>query len=190
MALGRDIRDFLTMLAATALLALAPASPASADSMLVQPDGRIVLTGKTWPDFGALARLNPDGSPDAGFGAGGFVVDRRLPPLSALALQPDGRILAGGVGGFQLASYLPNGAPDPGFAGGGVGGTVDASQPIYSDAIGPAEILVRPGGEIVVAGIQREAGKEWGSPQGLVRRYDGNGAFLETVGHIDLPPGV
>ncbi|HEX5988615.1 MAG TPA: hypothetical protein VFY75_00190 [Solirubrobacterales bacterium] len=178
------------MLAATVLLALAPAVPAAAESLLVQPDGKIVVTGKTWPDFAAMARLNPDGSLDGGFGDGGFVVDRRLPPLTALALQPDGRIVAGGLGGFQLARYLPDGAPDPGFAGGGVGGTVDPSQPIYSDAIGPEEILVRPGGEIVVAGTQREAGKEWGSPQGLVRRYDGNGAFLETVGHIDLPPGV
>jgi uncharacterized delta-60 repeat protein len=43
-----------------------------------------------------MARLDPDGSLDGGFGEGGFVVDRRLPPLTALALQPDGRIVAAG----------------------------------------------------------------------------------------------
>lgn len=191
--LGRDIRGVFAALAAAALLALAPAAPAAADSLLVQPDGKIVLIGKTWPDFAAMSRLNPDGNLDAGFGAGGFVVDRRLPPLSALALQPDGRIVAAGRGGYQLARYLPNGAPDPGFAAGGVGGTVDPRQPTYFGSRGATEILVRPDGGIVVGGTQEEAVGRWTSPQAFVRRYDGNGGFLETVGQISPPlsePGL
>ena len=185
--LGRDIRAVFAALAA-ALIGLVAATPAAADSMFVQPDGRIVLTGNTWPDFAALARLNPDGSLDGSFGAGGFVIDRRLPPLSALAPQPDGRIVAAGVGGYQLARYLPNGAPDPAFAGGGVGGTVDPRQPTYFGSRGASEIVVRPDGGIVVGGTQEEAVRKWTSPQGFVRRYDGNGAFLETVGQISPLP--
>ena len=45
-----------------------------ANSILVQPDGKIVLAGYASSDTGttlALARLQPDGSLDAGFGAGG-----------------------------------------------------------------------------------------------------------------------
>lgn len=187
--LGRDIRGVCSALAAAALLALAPAAPAAADSLLVQPDGRIVLTGKTWPDFAALARLNPDGSLDAGFGDSGFVVDRRLPSLSALALQPDGRIVGAGLGGYRLARYLPNGAPDPGFGGGGVGGTVDPRQPTYFGSRGASEIVVRPDGGIVVGGTQEEVVGKLTSPQASVRRYDGNGGFLETVGQISPPAG-
>ncbi|HWO83812.1 MAG TPA: hypothetical protein VNM38_08505 [Solirubrobacterales bacterium] len=161
------------------------------DSLLVQPDGKIVLTGQTWPSFAAMARLNPDGSPDRGFGGGGFVVDRRLPPLSALALQPDGRIVAGAVGGYQLARYLTNGAQDPAFAGGGVGGTVDPRQPSYfGTPEGPRDIVVRPDGGIVVAGSQEEEVGRWQASQAVVRRYDGNGSFLETVGSVSPPPGV
>ena len=69
----------------------------------IQPDGKIVLAGEMWPPFAALARVNPDGSLDPSFGQGGFVVDRRLPVLKSIALQPDGRILAGAVEGFRLA---------------------------------------------------------------------------------------
>ena len=161
--------------------------------MFVQPDGRIVLTGETWPEFAALARLNPDGSLDAGFGAGGFVVDRRLPLLSALALQPDGRIVAAGVRGYQLARYLPNGAPDPGFAGGGVGGTVDPRQTLSFERNGASEIVLRPDGGIVVGGTQLELAEKRTSPQVFVRRYDGNGSFLETTGQVSPPasdPGL
>jgi hypothetical protein len=86
---------------------------AKGDSMVVRPDGKIVLTGETWPNFAALARLEPDGSLDSGFGEGGFVVDRRLPVLTALAAQPDGRIVAVGVGGYQLSRYLSSGRPIP-----------------------------------------------------------------------------
>ena len=191
--LGRDIRGVLLTFAATALLALSAAAPVAADSLLVQPDGRIVLAGKTWPEFATMARLNPDGSLDAGFGAGGFVVDRRLPTLSALALQPDGRIVAVGRGGYQLTRYLPNGVPDPGFAGGGVGGTVDLRQPTYFGSRGASSIVVRPDGGIVVGGTQQEVVGRWTSPQVFVRRYDSNGGFLETVGQISPPasePGL
>lgn len=171
-----------------AALALAAAGPVAADSMVVQPDGRIVLTGETWPGVAALARLNPDGSLDAGFGEGGFVVDRRLPPLTALALQPDGRIIAGGVGGFQLARYLPSGAPDPSFAAGGVGGTPDPRQVHYFyEDYRPDTIIVRPDGTIVVGGTQKEGVGSQISATALVRRYDGNGSFLETVGRIGAP---
>lgn len=186
-SLGRDIRAvFLGVV--TALAALVPAGSAAADSFLVQADGKIVLTGETWPEVATLARLNPDGSLDGGFGESGFVVDRRLPRLTALALQADGRIVAGGVGGFQLARYLPNGTPDPSFAGGGVGGTPDPRQVdfLYED-YRPDTIIVRPDGTIVVGGTQEEEAGRWTSPQGLVRRYDASGGFLETVGRVAVP---
>jgi uncharacterized delta-60 repeat protein len=164
---------------------LAAASAASADTMVLQPDGKIVLAGRTWPESGTLARLNPDGSLDTSFGASGFVTDHRLPGFRALALGPDGRIVGAAIGGFQLARYLPDGSPDTGFAGGGVGGWRDpAEDPFQYSDFGPSAVLVRPDGTIVVGGTVR-AGQPEG-PEAQVRAFDAGGQPLETVGQA--PP--
>jgi uncharacterized delta-60 repeat protein len=85
----------------------------------VQPDGKIVvaglgrtLPGDIWSRF--LWRLNPDGTPDAGFQAQVPVADpdpgSGLVRLAAVTLQPDGKIVAAGSGGdppwaIQAARY-------------------------------------------------------------------------------------
>jgi uncharacterized delta-60 repeat protein len=156
--------------------------------MVVQPDGKMLLLGGVWPQAGALARLEPDGALDQGFGRGGFVLDYRLPSFRALALQPDGRIVGAAVGGVQLARYLPDGSADPGFAGGGVGGSDEADQPHfpYGD-LGPTAIAVLPGGSIAVAEVH-DLGA--GDVDVRIKRYSADGTFLETVGRIPSPgPG-
>ena len=66
---------------------------------LLQPDGKIVVAGSTQAtgDF-AVARLNPDGSPDMTFGAAGkATADFGAAAFAfAMALQPDGRIVVAG----------------------------------------------------------------------------------------------
>jgi uncharacterized delta-60 repeat protein len=177
---GARIRVGLASAAALALLAGAP--PAQAASMQVQPDGKIVVLGDLWPPFGAIARLQPDGALDPGFGQGGFVVDHRVPSFQALTLQPDGRVLDAAAGGSQIARYLPDGTPDPSFGGGGLAGADEPDQPQfrYSD-YGPAAVLVRPDGSIVVGGT-RSLGA--GEGEASIRRYDAAGNPLETVGRI------
>jgi uncharacterized delta-60 repeat protein len=82
----------------------------------IQPDGKIVVAG-TPTGFGenepswALARYNRDGSLDVSFGVDGKVTtdfEGTGEAPSALAIQPDGKILvAGGAGtDFALARYL------------------------------------------------------------------------------------
>lgn len=97
-------------------------------ALLVQPDGKVVVAG-TDSDESAfvLRRFLPDGAPDSGFGTGGRVVT----PLrggfdgyEVAAVQPDGRIVVGGLAGgetpaFAIARYEPDGAPDPAFGTGG-----------------------------------------------------------------------
>lgn len=163
------------------LLAAAPA--AGAESMAIQPDGKIVLVGEMWPPFAALARVTTDGKLDPSFGQEGFVVDRRLPSLKSVALQPDGRILAGAVEGFRLARYLSDGSPDPSFGDEGIAGTRDPAQPdfLYLD-FGPETILTQPGGGIVVGGTQQFGNRKLGTA--IVRRYSADGTFLETVGEV------
>jgi uncharacterized delta-60 repeat protein len=75
-----------------------------AEALAVQPDGRIVLAGWAATDTGtalALARLNPDGTPDEQFGQGGrttFTGDGYAAfAAAAVHLLPDGSLLAAGT---------------------------------------------------------------------------------------------
>jgi uncharacterized delta-60 repeat protein len=75
----------------------------SASAIVIQPDAKIVVGGISRPDsssenFG-VSRLNPDGSLDLTFGAGGKVttaIAGALAGISAMVLQPDGKIVAAG----------------------------------------------------------------------------------------------
>jgi uncharacterized delta-60 repeat protein len=189
---GRIWSGFLGALALGTLL-LPAAAPAFTQLMVVQPDGKIVLAGNIEPEAASLGRLNSDGSVDRSFGDGGFVIDRRLPGLRALALQPDGKIVGAAVGGSILARYLPDGTPDPAFAGGGVGGSDEPGQEHYIDEqeseVGPLAVLVRPGGDIVVAGV-KQVGESEEDSETWVRRYNPRGAFVETVGGVPQPGEV
>ncbi|MFN0128917.1 MAG: delta-60 repeat domain-containing protein [Verrucomicrobiales bacterium] len=75
-------------------------------AIAVPPDGAIVIAG--WfavgdgSPSGAVARLRSDGSLDSSFGSGLVPTDRFV---TALALSPDGNVLAGG--GFSVIGGLP-----------------------------------------------------------------------------------
>ncbi len=87
-------------------------------ALALQADGKIVAAGYSYnganADF-ALARYNPDGLLDPGFGAGGKVttaIGSSGDVANAVALQPDGKIVAAGSisngtnSDFALARYL------------------------------------------------------------------------------------
>ncbi|MBA3351880.1 MAG: hypothetical protein H0U23_05550, partial [Blastocatellia bacterium] len=131
--------------------------------IVIQPDGKIVAVGShalsVSPDF-ALARYNPDGSLDTTFGVGGKVTtDFNSAPntATAVALQPDGKILVGGwvffpgaTQDFGLARYNPDGTLDLTFDGDGVatigfGITVPGTDYLY-------DIALQPDGKIVAVG--------------------------------------
>lgn len=86
-----------------------------ATSVRIQPDGKMILAGYSiYPtrDF-ALVRYNSDGIPDETFGTHGVsIIDiaGTSDEINALALQPDGKIVAGGYGGgdhFVLIRLWP-----------------------------------------------------------------------------------
>jgi uncharacterized delta-60 repeat protein len=92
----------------------------SVSSVVLQPDGKIVVVGSTTDGIFAvaLARYNAgDGSPDQGFGTGGLVTTLvgigDADGGAAAALQPDGKIVVVGQGfqsdghnDFVLVRYL------------------------------------------------------------------------------------
>ncbi len=108
----------------------------AARAIALGPDGAIVLAGyarvdqlgdPTGADWLMLARYDAGGSPDETFGRGGFVLrdEGEGEWLSAIALEVDGRVVAGGrlaTGGGQsvLLRHLEDGSPDPTFGAGGL----------------------------------------------------------------------
>src|SRR5262249_55921712 len=87
-----------------------PRGGAQATSVALQSDGKLVVAGvfvapgATRPDF-ALARLNPDGTPDSSFGTNGLVITDFGAPewASSVVVQADGSILAAGSVGGDFA---------------------------------------------------------------------------------------
>ncbi|HEX8735648.1 MAG TPA: FG-GAP-like repeat-containing protein [Pyrinomonadaceae bacterium] len=84
------------------------------DSITVQPDGKILLTG-SWRSGSApannLVRLNPDGSIDSGFN---IVSGLSRDLFRKSFLQPNGQIIT--FGGAGIARYNGNGSPDTNFS--------------------------------------------------------------------------
>lgn len=127
------------------------ASPNAGDagvrSLLLQPDGKIVVSGHFRFVNGVprrrLARLNPDGSLDLSFNPG-TGLDASA---AALARQPDGKMILGGrfttvdgVACNQVARLNPDGSLDRSFdVGAGPNARVD-------------RVLALPDGQILVAG--------------------------------------
>jgi uncharacterized delta-60 repeat protein len=141
-------------------------------ALAVQPDGKLVAAGMiTWPaPFGAkppeptdfiLARYNPDGSLDTGFGTAGWVVtdfDGGYDVATSLAIQSDGKFVAAGSSGrtgtpetaqpadFALARYQLDGTLDLEF---GERGRARTSFGGHDTASG---LVLQPDGKLVVAG--------------------------------------
>ncbi|MCF6131530.1 T9SS type A sorting domain-containing protein [Flavobacterium wongokense] len=99
-------------------------------TFVLQPDGKIVVVGRTLTSS-LLVRLNADGSADPSFTS-------VLGP-TCLALQADGKIIAGGIDGDQVVRLNTDGSTDSSFNSGA-----------YLDSVNT--LLVQPDGKIMVAG--------------------------------------
>ncbi|HYE16319.1 MAG TPA: delta-60 repeat domain-containing protein, partial [Pyrinomonadaceae bacterium] len=163
-----------------------------ANAVVVQPDGKIVLAAQA--SFGqergydfALARYNPDGSLDPTFGIGGKVVTNinlggDIP--HALALQPDGKIIAVGESisdqagitttEYTLVRYNPDGSLDPSFGGDGI---------VVTDLFGNGDtafaVALQPDGKIVAAGSSAQNGT---GANFSAARYNPDGSLDTTFG--------
>ena len=132
---------------------------ATGEAVALQPDGKIVVVGGVSPfnldasDF-ALARYNPDGSLDAGFGAGGKVITDLGGAFGetarAVAIQPDGKIVVIGASGSHavVVRYRSSGKLDARF---GHGGVVTIDFPGLQSSLG-VDLALGPDGKIIVMG--------------------------------------
>jgi uncharacterized delta-60 repeat protein len=126
-------------------------------SVAIQADGRIVAGGYSLGaidyDF-TLVRYNANGSLDSTFDGDGKVTTQAGGNgiIYSLALQPDGKIVAGGYSGdpqkgFSLARYNNNGSLDTAFDTDGM-----ADLPIGASEDRVRSVAVRPDGKIVAVG--------------------------------------
>lgn len=142
-------------------------SPVSAAAVAIQTDGKIIAAGNgiisvdegmydTW--VFALTRYNTDGTLDASFGTAGRVITYGSGAEGgphAVAIQPDGKIVAAGYKrvtswDFLTARYNTNGTLDASFGSGGLvttsfGGIADEAN----------DVAIQSDGKIVVAGQNR-----------------------------------
>jgi uncharacterized delta-60 repeat protein len=104
-------------------------------SLAIQPDGKLVVAGYAIASSGgsvdfALVRYLPNGALDPTFGGDGRVLTDfsgvgSYDVASAIAIQPDGKLVVAGFSNasgspdFALARYRPNGTLDPAFGGDG-----------------------------------------------------------------------
>jgi uncharacterized delta-60 repeat protein len=171
-----------------------PGLAAVASSVVVQPDGKIVVAGGAFPLFTflgefKLVRYNPDGTLDATFGSGGIVTTDFPGQGSyafAVALQPDGKIVAAGTQfinfssdassntDFALARYHADGSPDTSF---GTGGRVTADFDGLNDDV--FAVLVQPDGKLVAVGSARNAVSDYDF---ALARFLPNGALDTAFG--------
>jgi uncharacterized delta-60 repeat protein len=130
---------------------------ASAEDVVVQPDGKILAGGNSFGDGSAavLARYNADGSLDITFNGDGKVKTAFPFGVHALALQADGRIIAVGqvIDTFSflrmaVTRYTSTGAFDNTFAGGSI--VLPAFAFVHSRG---NAVAVQTDGRIVAGGL-------------------------------------
>lgn len=149
----------------------------------IQPDGRIVVAGSATQGFNydfALVRYNVDGTLDGSFDGDGRVTTDFFGPTgngdiaSAVAIQPDGKIV---IAGSALVRYTSDGVLDSTF---GVGGFVNTT--VFGEGFGSFALALQPDRNIVVAGAFAQTGSptadDW-----LLARYD-------SLGNPDLSFGT
>ena len=153
-------------------------------AMALQPDGKILIGGMFTSYNGTpcnhLARLNSDGSFDNTFSIGTGPNDK----VSAIAVQPDGKILVGGHFGLfngvlqnHLARLDPNGSLDPTFVPDLIG--ISPSLKIQVQADGKILVLEDPAPTILR--LNANGTSDGGIPSGTF-------AVNNTITDFDLQP--
>jgi uncharacterized delta-60 repeat protein len=153
----------------------------SADSVGIQPDGKIVVAGEVaYGDEFGLARYNPDGTLDATFGTSGMVTtDISALGAYAMAIQMDGRIVvAGGDRRFALIRYMPDGTLDNTFGGNGL--VTTNFNPHYDLAYG---VAIQADGKIVAVGVTSIVSRpHFDDTKIAIARYDTDGSLDTSFG--------
>lgn len=154
---------------------------APVNALVLQPDGKL-LVGGVFSHFnnqsaGAVVRLNANGSLDASFTSAIHIGSY----VGALALQPDGKVLATGILGFNtvdtsLVRLLATGGADTGF-------TAPSYLYNYSGSYFDPNVLVQPDGKILFFGNFASGGNNY------LTRLNADGTRDATFAPVNAPNG-
>lgn len=116
------------------------------DQILVQPSGKIVVSGPKYSQFyGFIDRFNLDGSKDITFENAGIIQNQGW--LTGMALSNDGKIVVGAENvidrKMRIFRYWPDGQLDISY---------DKEIPLPSTAFFPFSLSLLPSGEIILGG--------------------------------------
>src|SRR3990172_5309546 len=171
--------------------------------VVLQSDDKIVVVGEIAdsPLVFALVRYNADGSLDTSFDGDGMVITSfgggggsSASAVYALAVLPDGKIVAGGSRAldnrydFALARYNPDGSLDTSFGDGGLVSTAIGAE----DDIGYAMAL-QDDGKIVMSGYSWAGSLAFTDNVFAVVRYNADGSLdtsFGTGGKVSTPIGT
>lgn len=173
-----------------------------ANAVALQSDGKIVVAGMQMVSNGtsdqvpSIYRFNADGSIDSLFALDGARVGRWDPvssgEMSAVAVLPDGKILAagrcnaninGGVNGLGFRRLLSDGSPDPSY---GMNGTLRFEMPLLSILFTrPAVDFTPDFGAMIATTVFRNGRVEF-----IVMQVDGDGDVVPIGGANLLFPEV
>lgn len=157
-----------------------------ANAVLLQPDGRIILAGRTFGSGStvhSLVRYSVFGFVDPTFGDQGRAVGALAGPITDAGLTPDGSIVTAGRAaldgrtGMAVSRYRPDGALDQSF--GVVGTTVVSAPPTSRPGLGTIwkgnsdarAMTIDRRGRVIAAG----GAYGYGSVDLAVTRYNGAG---------------
>lgn len=158
-------------------------------SMVLQPDGKIVVAGLAFngsnTDF-ALTRYNADGTLDTSFGGGSGKVTTPIGSGNdagfSVVVQSDGKIIVAGRASngsnddFALTRYNSNGTLDTSF---GTGGKV--ITPIGSGDENGQSVIIQADGKVLVAGTSFNGT----DTDFALTRYNSNGTLDTSFGGGD-----
>ncbi len=163
----------------------------TARSVIIQADGKIAVAGSARRESGnrpgfALARYETNGALDTSFsGDGKIIIDFGDSEAYALAVQPDGKLVAAGFefsftsrtqANFAVARVNSDGTPDTSFDG---DGRVITDFLTRNDIA--FDIALQTDGKIVVAGTKDIA--EDATQDFALARYNSNGSLDTSFGN-------
>jgi uncharacterized delta-60 repeat protein len=162
-----------------------------AKAVAIQADGKIVVAGSALTtqnpisqlsDF-AVARYNPDGSLDNGFGIAGKLhtdFHGQFDEARGVAILPNGKIIVAGIGtdphlaslsDFGMVRYNTDGSIDPSFGSNGKVMTDFSSEGDFANSV-----ALGPNGKIILAGF-KEKGRFGDDTDFAVARYNADGSL-------------
>lgn len=164
------------------------------DAVTIQPDGKIVVAGRTQgPNFDiALIRYNTDGTLDTSFDTDGWVttpVGAGNDYAKAVKVQAGGEIVVAGFynnganNDIAVLRYLSNGSLDTTFDGDGIATTAIGAGGDEAHAL-----VIQPDGKIVVAGYSHNGSNNdiavvrYNTNGSLDSSFDGDGRVITAIG--------